>query len=651
MHKDSILDLLGSIALKLLGPVLRSLPLGLSFSFGSFLGLVFYYFDLPHRALTYAHIKKALGGELSPCQLRALTKRFYRGLGQNFIELFLIPLMNRRYMDKYVEIEGKQHPQEALARGKGVIMVAVHSGSWELSNLVCALLGLNFSLLVREQHFPRLNKLLTIYRRQSGFKLIQRQGQVRELIRALKDNQAVGMTTDQGGKGGVLVEFFGREASMAAGPVALALKYDAAIIPAFYTRVRGPYIKTILMPPFRIQRGDGEGKDIRDNVQRLTRLYEDLIRTYPFDYLWSYKIWKYGLRKKVLIISDGKAGHVRQSQAVAQILKKVALDRAITLEVDTHEVKFKRGLCRAIFKAETILSGKYSCQGCLWCVKRACTDESYVALRKKSPDIVISAGATVAAVNCLVACDNQAKSIAVMRPGLISTKRFDLVIMPAHDRPPRRKNVVATVGALNLISQPYLLEQVRLLMAAGRGPRSGRNGYRAYIGVLIGGDAKNFVLKKETVDILIRQLKSAAEKLECGILVTTSRRTSREIEALIKDELGAYARCALLVIANESNIPEAVGAIVGLSSVVVVSPESISMISEAASSNRYTIVFEGAVDRRHRRFLDNLAQGRYIYRSQPQETASVIERLLRKTPPIKVLDDKQKLEEALKKIL
>ena len=87
------------------------------------------------------------------------------------------------------------------------------------------------------------------------------------------------------------------------------------------------------------------------------------------------------------------------------------------------------------------------------------------------------------------------------------------------------------------------------------------------------------------------QIKEAALHYNADILMTTSRRTPSAIEQIILKELKNFERCSLCIIANQRNIPEAVGGILGLSDLVIVSGESISMVSEALSSGKRTIVF------------------------------------------------------------
>jgi len=643
-----VIDYLGCILFRVFGFCVRCLPLSLSCFFGRRLGDLLYYFDIKHRAVAYANIKEAFGKNLDPGQLKRLTREFFRSFGQNLIEIFFIPVVDKRYIDRYISFEGRQYIDEAFKKGKGVIILGMHSGSWELSNINCANLGFAFNILVREQKFTRLNELLNSYRRQKGCKLIERQSETRQLIEALKNNEAVGLTVDQGGKSGCLVKFFGRDASMATGAVKLALKYDSVILPGYYARLKGPYMKTIIEPPFLVKKTGDLEKDIKENLQELGRVYEKIIARYPADYLWTYKIWKYTDEKNILILSDGKVGHLRQAQAVANTSKDIFKEQGIETKVDTVEVKFKSGLSRHALTFCSFLSGKYNCQGCLSCLVRFLKEDVYRSLISKKYDVIISCGSSLAAVNLFLSRENLAKSIAVMRPSVLGLKKFDLVIMPQHDNPPEKKNVAVTEGALNLIDEKYLEEQSeRLIQVSGLRPQ-----VSACIGLLIGGDTKNFSLSKDTISVVIKQIKQAAQDLGAQILVSTSRRTSKEVEELVRSEFKDNGRCSVLIIANEKNIPEAVGGILGLSHVVISSPESISMISEAASSKKYVIVFSSAgLDKKHKRFLDHFVERKYIYLSQPQDLGKEIVGIWRNKPQLHSLEDSLLLKKELAEIL
>jgi Kdo2-lipid IVA lauroyltransferase/acyltransferase len=650
MKKDFWKDYLGYTAFKLIGPLIRLLPLGLSMSLGRFMGELIYCLDYKHRCLAYSNIKMALGDKFSPCELKKITKQFYLSFGQNIIDIFLIPVISKEHMNKYLEIEGKENIAEAFKKGKGVIFSAVHAGSWELSNVICAGLGFPFRVFVRGQNFPRLNKLLNAYRRQKGCRIFERedQNQLRRLIEALKANEAIGMTADQGGKTGILVDFFGKSASMPSGAVKLALRYDAAILPSFYTRTKDAYYKLIIAPPFSLKRTGNSEEDIRINLQALVKIFEGYITKYPNEYLWTYKIWKYSDIRDILILSDGKTGHLRQAEAAADAVSAVLREKGIKSRVKTLEIKFRNRFSRRLLAFCALLAGKYSCQGCSMCLRRFLSEDSYQSLIKSAADIIISCGSSVAAVNYVVSRENRAKSIVIMRPSLLGLRRFDLAVIPRHDHPPQRKNIVVTEGSLNLIDGAYLKEQAEKLMQA-RASSLEPSGFN--IGVLIGGDSKGFYLDAGLVKVIIGQLKDLAEKQNANIFITTSRRTRPEVEQLVKDEFKDYPKCRFLVIAGEDNPSYAVGGILSVSRVVVISPESISMISEAVSSGKYVVVFDAPVSRRHRAFLNRLVQKRYIHLAQPREIAALINKINLEQPEINVLRDKEAFKQAIARII
>lgn len=621
MNRDSIVDYLSYILFKAFGFIIRNTPKNFGLFLGRRIGDLLYYCDLKHKTIAYVNIKSALGKELSPSQIKDITREFYRGFVQNLFEIFYIPLVDKRYFKKYVNLEGVDNIAKGFKRGKGVIFSAMHEGSWEISNIISSNIGFSFNMFVRDQkRYRRVENLLNVYRQKNGCKLIQRQNQIRQLIEVLKNNEAVGMTLDQGGKAGTLVKFFGKEASMASGAVKLALKYDAAIIPIFYTRLKGPYIKLIIEPPFEIRKTGNEQEDIRDNLQRLVYVFEAYIAKYPAEYLWTYKVWKYGKERNILILSDGKTGHLRQSQAAANIISEHLKEKGFRSTTDTLEVESKR----RFFK-----------------------EANYKSLIR--PDIIISCGSKVAALNYILSRENLAKSIVIMRPPFLGIRRFDLTIIPEHDKAPKRKNIVATEGALNLINDEYLKEQADRLMQSAL---SGKQISGTCIGLLVGGDSKRFRLKEDTVKEVIGQIKPVADKLHADILITTSRRTSREIENLLKREFKDYSRCKLLIIANEKNIPEAVGGILSLSRIVVTSPESISMVSEAVSSKKYVFVFrEDGLSSKHRRFLEHFSKNKYIYITETSNLSRQIEEVWQKRPALKALNDNSLVREAIKKIL
>jgi len=206
---------------------------------------------------------------------------------------------------------------------------------------------------------------------------------------------------------------------------------------------------------------------------------------------------------------------------------------------------------------------------------------------------------------------------------------------------------VITNGALNLVDgkrSRFYADKLKDKL----GPLKQR-----IIGLLIGGDTKNFKMDYDVIEVIADNLIKAAKECDAEILITTSRRTPKQIDELLRKRFSAQERCRLLVIANEENSEGIVEGILGLSDVVLVSEESISMISEAASSKSYTIVFtKGSYsDKRHMDFLKNLNDKGFIAIEESRNIYSSVSDVFNAGKKQAVLDDSFKLEEALLKIL
>src|SRR3989338_461137 len=639
MKKASLIEYLAYWLIRFFSLVVIALPPKANFILGEAIGISGYYLLKKKRRLALKNLKTVFRDKFEYWQIERIAKKAFISLALDIIEALYIPKIDSRYINKHIRIENLKFLDEALKKGRGVILLAYHLGNWELSNITCSLEGYDYKVIVNEQRYPILNELLNRYRQSKGCKIIPRGMALREILKALKNNQVVAMAGDQGGKEGYLSEMFGLPISTPSGFVRFALNTHSAIVPAIIVRERRFYHRIILAAPLEMQ-GKDEQEALENCLRKSNAILERYIREYPQEYFWFYKIWKYSPFRMVIVLSDGKAGHLRQMEAVL----KTAHGERLVVYSNVIEVRFRNTLAKILANV---------CAGFGLDIFELClSEESYLALRRASADLVISCGASLAGLNLAIARDNLANSVCVMNPGIAGRRRFDLVIMPKHDSKRHQKNIVITNGALNLINEDYLNQHSQALLKLIAPDKI----LKSSLGVLIGGDTKKYKLTQRLITAVSFQIKKAALDLGMDILLTTSRRTPRKAEETIKKEFGGLKECPLLVIANERNIPQAVGGILGLCECVVVSGESISMVSEAAASGKYVLVFrlKGTYlgrEGRHERFLRNLESEGYIRITQPENIADKIKELIRDKPPIKKLDDRAKVKEAMRKLL
>lgn len=620
MKKNYIADCLAVSLARILGRAFSFIPPRVYVGLGRAWGRLMFYLDRKHRDTCYRNIRFVFCREKAPRQLNRITREAFENLGQNLFEILALPRVNKDYLRRYIRIEGLDVSRRALSRGQGLIYVTLHLGNWELANIACGLIHDNCSVIVKPQKHSRLNTLLNRYRAGSGVKVIP-EGSLREIVRSLRDNGVISVVCDHGaGKGDRRVDFFGRPAPMPQGAAHLALKFGAPLALVRIIRISGPFHKIIIEPFGELPRDNGDdcpagrpgARDIEAVLGRINRCLEGYIRRNPGQYLWAYKRWRHSRNLRLLILSDGRAGHIHQSQAVAGIIAECGWDT----QVETIKVEFRNRLSRL-----------FPFLGLRRILKERCYDE----LIHNFADVVIAAGSSLASVNLALARENRARAIQVMRPARHRERRFDLLIIPRHDNPRQKKNIVITEGALNSVRP------------------SPQDMARANIGLLLGGEAKGYSLEPDEVALIASQITAAAGDLGREIFATTSRRTSKQAEASLKQGLCRHPLCRLLVIANEENIPDAVSQILRSCGLIVVTADSISMISQAASSGRYVLV--AGADRiknpRHLFFLRNLEQKGYIYCAGYDIIAQRIKDLLSRRPGIKVLQDRELVKKRL----
>lgn len=653
------------------GFVIRHVPIPLALGLGRAMGTVRYYVDIRRRSIVHSNLRIAFASSKNPDELTQITKAVFKNFGQNIIEIFLLPLIRAENLDQFFNIQGKEYVDEALKQGKGVILLAMHSGSWEMASVACFMLGTPYNVIIKPQSkFSKLSELLNSYRKCAGSAIIARGSGTRDIIKSLRKNELIGMVVDQGGKDGELVPFFGRRASMSSGAVRLSLKLGVPICFSVIAREKGQRHHLIINKPFEMENTGNLDCDVITNLRKITAMMEAYIQKYPAEYMWFYKIWKYTKDATIVILSDGKTGHLRQAQTLGKLIETALAERDISCRTEIAAVQYRNIWAARWVSVVSRILPTFFFQGRLQFLKGFLTKESFKQVLSVKADFMISCGSSVAGLNYLLSKDQQAKSISILKPGILNPKRFDLVVLPQHDQPNTnhsRARIVVTRGAPNLMTPEYIEKQKGLLLNRFSHLKSRR---KRTIGLLLGGDNRDYLLTEDAMKIVINQLKETAEDLNADILITTSRRTPKRIENLIVRELKKHPRVPLVVIANRTParqfstqsaggpVEEAMGGILGLCDILVVSGESISMISEAASSGKNTIVFRMKKRShaqlrplKHETFMEKLNEQGFIVACAPQGLGESIRDVAKHKIQTRPLDDYPVLLKAVREII
>ncbi|MFH0731370.1 MAG: ELM1/GtrOC1 family putative glycosyltransferase [Candidatus Omnitrophota bacterium] len=652
MKKSFLTEYLLYSLFRFFAVVFQWLPVKLSLAAGRKLGAAGEYLNLKRRSIAYSNLKCALGHKYEPYQLKKILKQTYVNIGQALVETLLLPKLNKKYAQKNFTYVGFENIDNALKKGKGVILLTAHFGNWELSNAALPFKGYCFKAIAREQKPFLINRLLNAYRESHGCKIISKGMPLREIIKALKNNEVVGMLVDQdAGKTGVFVDLFNKPASWHRGVMEFGLSTGCVILPGFPIRQGPGKFKFIVNEPIIFPGAGSKEEKMKEGFRQFAARLEEMILKYPDQWLWQHKRWKSSPQKKIVVLDDSRTGHLRQSQAALKQIRELFIEKGISesdILTEVIPVKFKNSFFREMLCVESYFVTPL-CQGCMVCLRTYLNRQTYKRLMKVSADIIISCGSKIAPVNLLLSKECRAKSVVIMNPGAFLVKRFNLCVIPRHDQWKKMKNVIITEGAPNLIDRKLVEYQANALRYELKGAPT----KKFNIGLLLGGDYKNFRMQEDVISSIIEQVKNASCAVDAGILATTSRRTPQKIEKALSKQLSGDERCKLLIIANQENREGAVGGILGVCDVVVISPDSISMVSEAASSGCQVLVFDAgsAIDRRHRLFLANLGKKGYIKLVEHKDISRHIKEFFKDRTKVKALDDNPVIREGLRKII
>ena len=254
------------------------------------LAAIGYLFFRGFRHRSVANIRDALGDRLDDAAIEAVARRSLRNFFRCCIEtLVAIDASNDELRDR-IALVGREYLDAALAKGNGVVLLSAHLGNFFLVGLRLALEGHPSFVLVNQPRDGRFAELMDDYRLQVRQRTIHarpRRDALRELRGVLRQNQVVVMIADEFRQGsGIEVPFFGGNVIARRGPVTLALRTGAAIVPACLVRQANDSLKLIIEPELELDRSGKGSAQITENTVRMTQWLERTVRAYPDQWNW-----------------------------------------------------------------------------------------------------------------------------------------------------------------------------------------------------------------------------------------------------------------------------------------------------------------------------------------------------------------------------
>lgn len=231
--------------------------------------------------------------DLGETEIAAVVGDMWENLGRTFGEYAHFRQFSG-FPNPRIAVSGRPYIDEALAGGKGALIVSGHLANWEAMAIAAYHAGYDGCEIYRIVNNPLINWWIVRQRKRWAYPLQvpkNRDG-TRDMIRTLKDNKSVLMLIDQKFIEGVPVPFFGREAMTAPGPAVLSLRTGAAIVPVSIRRLKGAHFELSVRPPLAVAKTGNREEDTKAVLIALNRFLEEAIREAPAQWLWAHNRWK-----------------------------------------------------------------------------------------------------------------------------------------------------------------------------------------------------------------------------------------------------------------------------------------------------------------------------------------------------------------------
>lgn len=218
-----------------------------------------------------------------------LLARHFESLGVGLLTTGMAWWSSDRRLRSLAEIEGLEHLQQVIAMGKGAILLSAHFSDLEMSGRLLSLFH-PFAVMYRTHENPVIEQAFR-RNRELRFSAAISRGDVRQMIKTLKRNQAVWYAPDQSysDPNSTLAPFFDVPASTNLGTSRLAKVSGAPVVPFFGYRLAGSQgYRLVILPPL----ADFPSDDVAADTARINKVIEAAVREAPEQYFWVHRRFK-----------------------------------------------------------------------------------------------------------------------------------------------------------------------------------------------------------------------------------------------------------------------------------------------------------------------------------------------------------------------
>ncbi len=229
--------------------------------------------------------------DLSAQERRAIARESWVQTAWGMLDAVRSRVWSDEELRRRVRFENLERLQQALARGRGALLLTLHFGSIELAMLTLPLAGIPLTVVGRPLPNPWIRRHMAQQRTRTGAQLLEHHDVAPRILDALRQGRTVAFLNDQYARrtGGILSPFFGARCFTAPGIALLALRSGAPVLPFYILREAPERHQAVLLPELELNRTGDVRRDVATATARANQVLEDIIRLQPEQWLWAHR--------------------------------------------------------------------------------------------------------------------------------------------------------------------------------------------------------------------------------------------------------------------------------------------------------------------------------------------------------------------------
>jgi lauroyl/myristoyl acyltransferase len=269
-------------------------PLPAGYWLAALAGDLYFWLNPGHSRHAVANMAVALAQHPATPAVRRMARRSFRYYAMYLLDFLRLPSLPPAWGERGILGGGWEHLDAALARGRGVIVVTFHFGSWDRAAAAFSARGYRANALVDTFRPPALDAAIQQARAAHGLTLIPAESgaALRQVYAGLRRNEIVMLLIDRPQRDqGTPVTLFGRRTWLPSGPAALALRTGAAVL--FGYLLRRPDLLSYQggFEPVDVPSTGDRRADEQALMQALADRMERLIQQHPEQWYMFRPMW------------------------------------------------------------------------------------------------------------------------------------------------------------------------------------------------------------------------------------------------------------------------------------------------------------------------------------------------------------------------